>query len=367
MKNLLHLCESSETGGAESVLVNIADNLDKRRYRSLVCLLSDGWLKQQLDRRNIETIIIPQPRSFDPGWLKQAHRLLKERDIHLMHSHEFATNVYASLLAKITGIPAVTTVHGKNYYGEKWRRRAAYRYAARHSTMVAVSHDMKRFLVERISIPPDKLRVIHNGIDLGRYAEQQADRAIRKKLGIRDGQPVIGTIGNLFAVKGQVHLLRACRDVARVFPDLVLLIAGEGDQRGMLEKEASDIGMADRVKFLGFRDDVPSLLQAMDVFVLPSLSEGLPLSVLEALSLKKPVVASDVGGIPEIIENGVTGYLVPPENPEALAEKITLLLQNPERAAVIGQAGRRRVEEDFSLPRMIREHQSLYEEICAGD
>jgi glycosyltransferase involved in cell wall biosynthesis len=134
----------------------------------------------------------------------------------------------------------------------------------------------------------------------------------------------------------------------------------------MLEKEASDIGMADRVKFLGFRDDVPSLLQAMDVFVLPSLSEGLPLSVLEALSLKKPVVASDVGGIPEIIENGVTGYLVPPENPEALAEKITLLLQNPERAAVIGQAGRRRVEEDFSLPRMIREHQSLYEEICAG-
>lgn len=363
MKNVLHLCESSDTGGAESVLINLVENLDKNRYRSLVCLLSDGWLKHQLEKRKIETVVIPQPRSFDVLWVFRVYRLLKDRDIHLMHSHEFATNVYASFLSRITGIPVVATAHGKNYYVEKWRRRMAYRFVARRSAMVAVSYDLKRFLAQRVAIPASSIRVVHNGIDLSRYAIYEGKHVVRTELGIRADQHVIGTVGNLFAVKGQIYLLRACQEVARAFPSFVLLVAGEGEQLSILEKEASDLGIADNVKFMGFRDDIPSLLQAVDVFVLPSLSEGLPLSILEALSLQKPVVATNVGGIPEIVEDGTTGYLVPPRNPEALAEKILLLLRHPEIAANVGQAGRKKVEKDFGLEKMVREYQSLYEEL----
>jgi len=296
------------------------------------------------------------------AWLFRLFRLIKDREIHVMHSHEFATNVYASVLSSLTGIPVVATAHGKNYYPDKWRRRAAYRFVARRSTMVAVSNDLKRFLTERIGIPPANIRVVHNGIDLCRYSVNAANPAIRAELGIGAGQPVIGTVGNLFAVKGQSYLLRACKAVAGAHPAMVLLIAGEGDQLDMLREEASKLGIAGNVKFLGFRDDVPSLLQAMDICVLPSLSEGLPLSILEALALKKSVVATNVGGVSEIMEDGVNGYIVPPRNPEAIADRILMLLGRPETAVRIGQAGRKRVEGAFSLEKMVREYELLYEE-----
>jgi len=361
MKNVLHLSESSETGGAESVLIRLVEGLDKTRYTSTVCLLSDGWLKTELDKRRVETVVIPQPHSLDVRWLLQVLRLLKERHIDVMHSHEFATNVYATLLSKITGVPSVATAHGKNYYGDKWRRRAAYRFTARHSTMVAVSHDLKRFLTEQIGIPPRNIRVVHNGIDLRQYSINAASSASRADLGIGASQRVIGTVGNLFAVKGQTYLLKACKALADAYPNIALLIAGEGEELSSLRKEASDLGIADNVKFLGFRSDVPSLLQAMEVFVLPSLSEGLPLSLLEALALQKPVVATNVGGIPEIVQDGLAGFLVPPGSPEALAERILLLLRSPATADRFGKAGRRRVEEAFDVAKMIEEYQSLYE------
>jgi len=361
MKNVLHLCESSDTGGAESILISLVQGLDKDRYSSVVCLLSDGWLKVELEKRRIETVVIPQPRSLDFHWLAQAYRLVKDRGIHVMHSHEFATNVYASILSIATGIPVVTTAHGKNYYAEKWRRRAAYRFVAWQSTMVAVSDDLKRFLAQRVGIPLDNIRVIHNGVDLSRYTVLDGSRAVREELGIGAGQRVIGTVGNLFSVKGQTYLLKACKAVAIAVPELLLLVAGEGDQLGPLQKEASALGIEGNVKFLGFRDDVPSLLQAMEVFVLPSLSEGLPLAVLEALALRKPVVATSVGGIPEIVEDGVTGYLVPPKDPQALADKILLLLRDPRTAASFGQAGRKTVEEAFGLEQMVRKYQALYD------
>lgn len=361
MKNVLHLIETSGPGGAENMLISLVKNLDRSRYRSFVCLLRDGWLKTQLERLGIETIVVPQHCSLDVLWLFRNYRLLKHRSIHVMHAHEFAMNVYGSFLSSVTGIPIVATVHGKNYFWVKWRRRLAYRFVARQSVMVGVSEDLKQFLTQRAAIHPDKVRIVHNGVDLYRYAESDRPNTIRKELEINDNQPVIGTVGNLYAVKGQTYLLRACVVVARAFPDFMLLVAGRGDQLGALEEEARGLGILRNVRFLGFREDIPCLLQAMDVFVLPSFSEGLPLSILEAMALGKPVVASNVGGIPEVVKDGMTGYLVPPKDPEALAEKILLLLHHPQLAADLGRSGRKRVQEAFSLEQMIQEYQSLYE------
>jgi glycosyltransferase involved in cell wall biosynthesis len=223
IKNVLHLCESSETGGAESVLISLVEGLDKNRYSSVVCLLSDGWLKVELEKRQIETVVIPQPHSFDVSWLLSVYRLLNDRGIHLMHSHEFATNVYASMLSWVTGTPVIATAHGKNYYGDKWRRRLVYRFVARQSVMVAVSEDLKQFLVERVGIPHSSICVVHNGIDFSRYSIQKRAKDTRGELGVSESQRVIGTVGNLFAVKGQAYLLKACKKVAGMFPDFVLL------------------------------------------------------------------------------------------------------------------------------------------------
>ncbi|MCI0557585.1 MAG: glycosyltransferase [Nitrososphaera sp.] len=361
MKNVFHLIETSGPGGAEKMLISLAGNLDRSRYRSYACLLKDGWLNTQLQRLGIETILVPQRRSLDFRWLLRLSRVLKERSIRVMHAHEFAMNVYGSLLSKMTGIPIIATVHGKNYYWVKWRRRLAYKFVARQSAMVAVSEDLKRFLREYVDIHPDNITVVHNGIDVQSYAVSDRAHATRKELGINGNQPVIGTVGNLYAVKGQMYLLKACSAVAKVFPNFVLLVAGRGDYLGSLEETARNIGIGANVKFLGFREDVPALLQTMDIFILPSISEGLPLSALEAMASGKPVVASNVGGIPEVVKDGVTGYLVSPKDPEALADKILLLLRHPELAVDLGRSGRKRVEDSFSLEKMVERYQSLYE------
>ncbi len=361
MKNVLHLCESSETGGAESVLISIVENLDQARYCSTVCLLSEGWLSAQLRRRGIDTVVIPQPRSFDVFWLVKLRRLLRSKRIDVMHSHEFATNFYASLAGVATGIPVIATVHGKNYYADRWRRRAAYRFVARHARMVAVSDDLKRYVAQCVSIPAGRIAVIHNGIDLDRNVAGSLDHDVRRELAILPKQPVIGTVGNLFEVKGQKFLLRACSLLVRNHPDLVLLVAGEGGQLEDLMQEAEQLGISGNVRFLGFRDDVPSLLRAMDVFVLPSLSEGLPLSILEALALEKPVVATNVGGIPEIVDDGVSGYLVPPADSRQLADRISEALADSETATALAKAGRKKVQRAFGVRQMVQSYEALYE------
>lgn len=361
MKNVLHLIETSGPGGAEKVLIRLVENLDRSRYRSLVCLLRDGWLKAQLQSRGIETIVNPQHRSLDFHWLFRLARLLRNRSIHVMHAHEFAMNVYGSILSRMTGIPIVATVHGKNYYWSKWRRCLAYQFVARQSVMVAVSEDLRQFVTQRLAIHPDNIRVVHNGVHLRQHAVSDRRNTIRKEMGINGSQPCIGTVGNLYAVKGQTYLLRACAAVAKEFPDFVLLVAGRGEQLESLEEEARSLGIERNVRFLGFREDVPALLDAIDVFVLPSVSEGLPVSILEAMARGKAVVASNIGGIPEVVKDGMTGYLVPPSDPEALTAKILLFLHHPQLAADMGESGRKRVQEAFSLDKMVQEYQSLYE------
>ena len=362
MRNVLRPCESSNTGGAESVLIGLVERLDKNRYRSMVCLLSDGWLKVPLEKPQIETVVIPQPHSFDLPWLFRLRRLLKDRRVHTMHSHEFAANVYASFLSTVTGIPLIATAHGKNYYGERWRRRLAYRFVARQSLMVAVSYDLQGVSGPTGRDPSGQ----HPGRAQWDRPQPLCDpggRSCRSSGAWDQRGPTRDRHRRQFVRRERADILtEGMPGGGAHLPNFVLLVAGEGEQFDPLEKEAFDLGIADNVKFLGFRDDVPSLLQAMDVFALPSLSEGLPLSILEALALQKPVVATNVGGIPEIVEDGATGYLVPLRDPEALADKILLFLRDPRLAASIGQAGRKKVETAFGLEKMVRDYQSLYEE-----
>lgn len=363
VKNVLHLIETSGPGGAEKMLISLVENLDRSRYRSIICFLKDGWLNTQLYQCGFDTVIIPQCRGVDPSWVYKCIKLIQQRQIDLMHAHEFAMNTYGCMAAMITGVPIITTVHGQNYFWEKCRRRLAYRIVARHANrMVSVSESLKHFLIKRAGIRERDIVTIYNGIDLQQYRRSEDGMIIKRKLGINESGPVIGTIGNLYQVKGHTYLLKAAKLVVQDFPNATFLFIGRGELLGQLQTEAIDLEIARNVRFLGFREDIPDLLQTMDIFVLSSLSEGFSLVTIEAMAAERPVVATRSGGPEEIIEDGITGFLVPPKDPQLLASRISLLLKDKMLAQQFGTNGRRRIYEKFNLEQMVNAYQRLYEE-----
>jgi glycosyltransferase involved in cell wall biosynthesis len=227
--------------------------------------------------------------------------------------------------------------------------------------MVAVSEDVRNFLTKQVGIKENHVRTIRNGIDVkayaGRFGEDRVQEKKRKNF-------VIGSVGSLYPVKGHTYLLKALAIVLKTRRDVVCRIAGQGQLLSHLQAEATDLGIANQVEFLGLRDDIPQFLQGIDVFVLPSLSEGLPLSILEAMAAGKPVIATNVGGVSEVIEDRRTGFIVPPKDPEALANRILRVLTDQAVAEGLGTAGKKKVERDFSLETMTKQYEALYEEAC---
>jgi len=261
----------------------------------------------------------------------------------------------------LTGIPLVATVHGKNYYAERFRRRFAYRLVANLSgQMIAVSEDVRRFLAEHVGIPGNRIRVIPNGVPVNGARSYEKVVVLRETLGLSRNTRVVAAVGSLYPVKGHTYLIDAAVHVVRRCPDVTFLIAGRGGLREELEAQASSLGVTPFIRFLGHRDDVPDLLGVCDVFVLPSLSEGMPLALLEAMAAGIPSVATRVGGVGEAIEDGESGLLVPPGDSHALAESIIKLLEDRTLARQMGQYARDVVARRFSVSRMVDDYKKIY-------
>jgi len=367
MKNILHLTETSEPGGSETVLAYIAKNLDPKRYRSSVCLLNEGWLSDQLKKNGVNYTVIENKRSFDPIFLSQLIRLIKREKIDLVHAHEFMMNVYGSVAARICFVPMIGTVHSRLYFTEKKRRILAYKLAmALCSRMVTVCEDLKMYIYEKLKLRNrNKILTIYNGIDLKKYAVKYPHVEFCSQIAIPPGTLVGGTVGSLFEVKGIPYLLEAVREVVSKFPNFRLLIAGEGDQESVLKQKTLSLGLQETVNFLGFRNDIPELLNLFDIYICSSISEGLSLSILEAMAAGKPVIGTEVGGNPDLVIPGKNGFLVPPGDPYALAEKILILLKDKNLRESMGRAGKKIAEDKFSLEKMVEDYQNLYEKLLA--
>jgi glycosyltransferase involved in cell wall biosynthesis len=364
MKNILHLIETSGPGGAEKMLINLVESLEPASYTSLIGLMKDGWLRRVLSDLGYETLILPHTRSIDFEFVRNLISVIKGKNIDLMHAHEFAMNTLGSLASLTTRVPIVATVHGKNYYGEKWRRRLAYRWVSRQSRMVAVSEDIAEFLAHEIGISRRNIMTIHNGIRTDLFLNDDSARArYRSLFRLNEGQPLIGTVGSLYPVKGHTYLLNALAIVKRSVKDVKAVIVGRGFLLDQLIAEATSLGLGGDVEFLGFREDIPMLIQAMDIFVLPSLSEGHPLALLEAMASQKPVVATDVGGLREVVQDGKVGILVPRKDPQALAEKIIMLIKNKELAQEMAIAGRIRSVNVFDIKNTVKKYTDIYNQL----
>lgn len=346
------------------MLLSLADAVDHAVYRPVFCLLQPGWLADEARARNYPTYVLPLERTVDVPWTRRALSLLKNERVDLIHAHEFAMNTYGALLSALTDIPCVTTIHGKNYSSDRWHRRAAYRLVARRTRMIAVSDDIKNFLATAVGVSVRRITTIPNGIHIDRYAATDAAKArFRTELGLSPRQPVVGAIGRLEPVKGHTHLLAAAQLVCTRYPDAVFVLAGQGPLRDSLEQQADALGIGRNVRFLGYRDDVATVLAGLDIFVLPSLSEGLPLSLLEAMAAGKPVVASNVGGIPEVIRDGDNGFLAQPATPVDFADCILTLLADPSRARLLAGNARELVSARFGMAAMVGAYENLYRQL----
>lgn len=358
---VLHLSSTSGPGGAEMLVSRIASGLDRNRFASLVGLFSPGWVKDRCESLSLPTVVIPMSNQWDVGWISRCCAVVRQRRVSLIHAHEFRANVFGALVAKLCGIPLVGTVHGKNYYPDHAKRRVAYRWVSRVTRMVTVSHDLQRFLEEQIGIPHHRIAVIHNGVDMVPRRPSEQIRKTRSEFGIDEGAFVLGIVGSLYQVKGHAYLFRALGPILAHYPETRLLVIGQGELEQTLKQQVADLGIEKAVLFLGLRNDVPRLLPALDLFVLPSLSEGLSVALLEAMSAGVPVLASNVGGNPEIVIDGETGYLVSPGRSDQLASRIIKIMSNHEAIRLVGERGREWVAKEFTTARMLERYQDLYD------
>lgn len=350
LRLLLYITPSG-IGGAEVHLLALARKLGERGHRVSVVCPKGRPLASRLEAAGLDVRFRRTFGKLDPftlGWLS---RLVGEEKVQLIHTHLSTASLLGGLAGRRARVPVVSTVHGLN-------SKTCY---TRASLVIAVSNAVKRHLVSQ-GLPSGRIRVIRGGVDLGAFERDEDGRAFRAQFGISAEAPVLVAAGRLSPEKGHRVVLEATRRLLRKgnFPHLRLLIIGEGDLRRELAAEAGRLGLGRSVIFTGFLLDVVPALRAADVCVLPSLKEGLSLSVVEAMAAGKPVVASRVGGLPEVVLPGETGLLVPPGDPEKLAAALHHLLTQPEAARQMGEAGRLRAAECFNLEDMVTRTEEVY-------
>jgi glycosyltransferase involved in cell wall biosynthesis/protein-tyrosine-phosphatase len=343
--------------GVETQIATVTSDLVTRAdFELSAFLFNDGRLARELKCLGIPVTIVDESRHSAPALLLSLVRFLREHKIDLIHTHGYKENVLGSLAATLAGVPhVVRTVHGlaeplRGFAHAKMRAyqamdRTVVRWTA--DAVIAVSTRMERDLTAA-GYPPAAMTLVYNGVNLEKVRATRTRGEVRRELGIDRDAVVIGTVGRLTAVKGHELLLRAAPAILRRESGATFVFVGTGPLRDVLGSLATARGIAHAVRWPGAREDVYDLLSAMDIFVLPSLDEGTPMSILEAMAFSRPIVATRVGGLPEIIEHGVTGLLVPSHSVEALVDACVELARDPTRARALGTRARQVVENRFS-------------------
>lgn len=352
---VLYVTLSLDIGGLEVLLVELLQKIEKERYNLCVCALQkEGMLKAELERLGIPVYTIPKKEGIDYFLPFKLKALIKQIQADIVHTHNSTPWIYTA--AAISLLNAKThLIHTKhsNLDADKTQLQKAERFASKVTGyIIADSQSVIDFMVEKQNIAQDKIRLIYNGIDVDKFNLAVPHR--------QDNIKRIGIVARLVPVKDHKNLLEGFTLLSRKLPDVELVIIGDGPLKDKLTAQVKQLRLESRVKFLGSRRDIPELLQQLDVFVLCSIDEGMPISLLEAMAAGLPVVATSVGGNREIIIENETGLLIPPQNPEALAEAMLRILTNEPLASAMSKEAVRVVAERFSINKMVQGYTSLY-------
>jgi len=363
-----HIASADRWAGAEVQVGSLLRSL--RRIEGLrlsAIFLNEGRLAAEARDCGIDVCVIPESGHNFFAIVSRAAHFLSQRNVQILHSHRYKENLLAAFLARRCRIPVhVSSRHGAPEPFSGWRGfkqdliRSLDNAVARYATdsVISVSEDLRRQLTR--NLPASKVVTIYNGLDESKVFSTFAASEAKQRLGLPPDCLIVGNAGRLDPIKRLDIFLLAARDVAAAQPDTRFLIAGSGAEESSLRSLAADLGLAERVLFLGHREDIYDVLRAMDVFVFSSDHEGLPMALLETLKLGVPVVSRRVGGIPEVIENGVTGVLVDSADPAAIAGEVLRTVRDPDFRARLSAAGMRLISAKFTSERSAAEVGRLY-------
>jgi glycosyltransferase involved in cell wall biosynthesis len=364
--NILQIISSGGFFGAENVVLHLASELQKFRHSNCTVCIFENLASPNLElfdfcqRSGIPSISLKCRGKFDPLTIFQLRRLIKNDGIDIIHSHGYKANLYSYFSSLNLPVFLVSTCH--NWIGEdikmKFYEVLDRIFLKKFSWVVGVSEEIKHKIINS-GVNNSKVSIIKSGIPIDRFTKIKSKDEIKNSLCLPEHSFVIGTVGRMSSEKSHRTLLNISKDIIKRAPQTFFLLIGDGPLRGTLQKEFN----APSIIFTGIRKDVPDLYQCMDIFVLPSLMEGLPMALLEAMASNLPVVATRVGEIPKVIDHGVTGLLISPGDENGLKEAINYLLENPEIGKEMGRKGYLRVKEHFFSVRMARDYMKIYQKV----
>ena len=366
---ILYTTTTSDVGGAEVFLEDLVGRLNRDRFSpSVLSLCPVGRVGDRIRATGVRVDTLDLATDVTPLGLGRAVRLLagylKRHPADLIHSQLYRANVVSSIAARfVRPRPAVVNAQHSLYaMTGRNAERVAKLLRPLADTIVAVSPVVRDYLIETDGVPSEQIQVINNGVDTSRFFAGE-ELELRRELGLTPEELLILAVGRLSEEKGIGFLLEALAQLVPRFSGIRLAVVGDGPEREALEERTGSLALGEHVSFLGMRSDIPALLRAADVFALPSLKEALPIALLEAMASHCCVVASRVGGVPFALEDGRDGLLVDPGDPAQLVASLSEVLEDDLRRKALGEAGRARVELDFTLEGTARRHEALYDEL----
>ncbi len=358
---VLHTESSKGWGGQENRTLRESVGLRKLGARVIILCQPGSVLSERAAREGIEVRLCRMNKSYDLFSIFRIVNLIKKEKVDIVNTHSGRDSLMAGIAGRLSsGTPKVVrTRHLALPITSK------FTYDVLPHKVVTVSEYVRSYLMSK-GIAGDQIKAVPTGIDLGVFDPERTNTALRSELGIDPATPLIGTVAILRFKKGHHILLDAIPSILQRVPEAVFIFAGNGPQKENIEKKISELGLTGKVRLLGLRKDVPSILKSIDLFVLPTLQEALGTSFLEAMAMEKPVIGTNVDGVGEVIRDGVNGYLVPPNDPAFLAGRIVDVLTDKERSHRMGQQGRSMVAEDFSTEKMCERMHELYLSLLRG-
>ena len=365
--SVVMLIESVHGGGAERFTVGLARALESPRCRVVVCASRDsgGEGGRISFGTGVRTLRLGRRRTLSPiAWLRFVRYLRRER-VDVLHSHMFGSNVWAVLLGRLARVPVIiATEHSWTYEGQRVRKMLDGFWIGRLATaFVAVSPEDARRMVEIEHVPRRKVRTIATGLLRDPEELRTSGGLLREELGLPTATPLVGAVAMLRPMKAVDVLVAAFALIRERLPETHLVIAGDGPLRHDVEGQIAALGIGDAVHLLGLREDVPNVLRSLDVVVMPSDSEGSPIALIEAMTAGRAIVATRVGGMPSILDEGRCGVLVPARRPRALADAVTALLEDAPRREEMGALAQRRALADYALESVARRWEGLYRDL----
>ncbi|MFA5316563.1 MAG: glycosyltransferase family 4 protein [Dehalococcoidales bacterium] len=361
--------------GAEGVILQIVKNIDRSRFQPVVVSFKDPYIDtipliKEAGLLGIPTELIDPFGRFDVVTSAfRLRKLFKKYNTHILHCHEYKSDIIGYLATRKTNVHLISTQH--LWAGEVLRARI-YEYldsivikSNSFERIIAVSEDIKSTLISR-NIKEKRIVVIPNGIDVDKYDIDVNEKTVKDKLGITDDKIVICCIGRLSPQKGHFYLLNAAKEVIKAYRNVIFLLVGDGPLKKDLENLSSELGIKNNIIFTGYRDDVKDILGISRLFVMPSSSEGTPMALLEAMASGRAVIATNVGGIPEVIKDGFNGILIKPKDAKGMAEAIIRLLGNKVMMGDYGNNAKACIKSNYSSEVMTEKYENLYKELLNG-